>query len=48
MKHNVLIIEDNKYMQDFFAGMFAGDGRFGAVNTLRDSAQGCTSAPSIP
>lgn len=40
MKLNVLIIEDNKYMQDFFAGMLAGDDRFGAVNTLRDAAQG--------
>lgn len=40
MKRNVLIIEDNKYMQDFFAGMFKGDGRFGEVNTLRDAAQG--------
>ncbi len=48
MKRNVLIIEDNKYMQDFFAGMFRGDERFGAVNTLRDAAQGlyfCTANP---
>ena len=48
MKLNVLIIEDNKYMQDFFAGMFAGDDRFGAVNTLRDANQGlyfCTANP---
>ena len=40
MKMNILIIEDNKYMQDFFAGMFRGDDRFGEVNTLRDAAQG--------
>ena len=37
---NVLIVEDNKYMQDFFAGMFRADGRFGEVNALRDAAQG--------
>lgn len=40
MKFNVLIIEDNKYMQDFFAGMLASDDRFGEVNSLRDAAQG--------
>ena len=40
MKYNVLIIEDNKYMQEFFAGMFRGDDRFGEVNGLRDAAQG--------
>ena len=40
MKISVLVIEDNRYMQDFFAGMFAGDERFGPVNTLRDAAQG--------
>ena len=40
MKMNVLIVEDNKYMQDFFAGMFRADGRFGEVNALRDAAQG--------
>ena len=40
MKTNVLIIEDNKYMQDFFAGLFSGDDRFGEVNALRDAAQG--------
>ena len=48
MKLNVLIIEDNRYMQDFFAGMLAGDDRFGGVNTLRDAAQGlyfCTANP---
>jgi len=31
VKLGVLIIEDNKYMQDFFAGMFAGDDRFGGI-----------------
>ena len=40
MSMNVLIIEDNRYMQEFFAGMFRADDRFGEVNTLRDAAQG--------
>ena len=39
MKQNVLIIEDNKYMQDYLVGMFRNDPRFGAVDALRDAAQ---------
>ena len=39
MKINVLIIEDNKYMQEFFLGMFRGDERFGGADALRDAEQ---------
>lgn len=39
MKLSVLIIEDNKYMQDFFAGMFALDERFTVAGSLRDAEQ---------
>ena len=39
MTTQVLIIEDNKYMQEFFAAMFRADERFAVAGSLRDAAQ---------
>ena len=35
----VLIVEDNKYMLDYFAEMFRKDGSFEVAGSLRDAAQ---------
>lgn len=39
MKINVLIVEDNKYMLEFFAEMFRSSDRFNLAGTLRDAEQ---------
>lgn len=39
MKINVLIVEDNKYMLEFFEEMFRGSDRFFLAGTLRDAEQ---------
>lgn len=39
MKINVLIVEDNKYMLEFFAEMFRNSDRFNLAGTLRDADQ---------
>lgn len=39
MTTNVLVIEDNKYMLDFFCGMFRRDERFRLAGALRDAEQ---------
>lgn len=39
MKTNVLVVEDNKYMLEFFGEMFRDKDRFTLVGTLRDAAQ---------
>ena len=39
MKINVLIVEDNKYMLEFFEEMFRGSDRFALAGTLRDAGQ---------
>ena len=35
----VLIVEDNRYMADFFAALFRSSGQYECVGTLRDAAQ---------
>lgn len=39
MKINVLIVEDNKYMLEFFSEMFRSSERFNLAGTLRDADQ---------
>ncbi|MDD6188604.1 MAG: response regulator transcription factor [Clostridiales bacterium] len=39
MKTHVLIVEDNKYMLEFFEEMFRGSSRFALAGTLRDAGQ---------
>ena len=39
MKPSVLVVEDNKYMLDYFVETFKKDGRFALAGTLRDAEQ---------
>lgn len=39
MKTKVLVVEDNKYMLEFFSELIKKDGRFELVGALRDAAQ---------
>ena len=39
MKPSVLVVEDNKYMLDYFVETFKKDGRFALAGTLHDAEQ---------